>query len=133
MPAMNWGLWRMREYRLYCLDGADKFTKVYEIDAVNDAEALVKARRAKPPYQVRTVGTWTQGFRARPSLRQLIAHLLRAALLSLQPRDVGLALVDDFLDYLDHARIVREADDLTKLLNAATHPGDRTIMHPAAK
>ncbi len=41
----------MRDYRLYCLDGADKFTKVYEIDAVNDAEALVKARELSLPIK----------------------------------------------------------------------------------
>ncbi len=79
------------------------------------------------------MGTRTQGRRARPSLGQLIAHLLRAVTLGLQLRDVGLALVDDFLDYLDHARIVREADNLSKLLKAATHPSDHGIVHPAAK
>jgi len=31
---------RMREYRLYCLDGVGKFTKVHEIEAESDEEAL---------------------------------------------------------------------------------------------
>ncbi len=37
----------MADYRLYCLDGHGHFTKVHEIDAENDADALRKARRMK--------------------------------------------------------------------------------------
>lgn len=37
----------MREYRLYCLDGAGHFMEVHQIDAVNDADALTKARIMK--------------------------------------------------------------------------------------
>lgn len=37
----------MTDYRLYCIDGAGHFTKVHEIDADNDADALRLARRMK--------------------------------------------------------------------------------------
>jgi len=39
----------MREYRLYCLDGVGKFTKVHEIEAESDEEALDAARAMKLP------------------------------------------------------------------------------------
>ena len=37
----------MPDYRLYCLDGAGKFTKVHEIAADDDAEAIEKASDKK--------------------------------------------------------------------------------------
>lgn len=37
----------MPDYRLYCLDGARKFTAVHQITAVNDADALQQARNLK--------------------------------------------------------------------------------------
>ena len=32
------------EYRLYCLDGAGRFTKAHEINADTDEDALIRAR-----------------------------------------------------------------------------------------
>lgn len=37
----------MKQYRLYCLNGANNFTTVHIIEAVDDAEALIKAREMK--------------------------------------------------------------------------------------
>lgn len=45
------GAARMADYRLYCLDGAGKITKSHEIDAKNDAEALILARQMKLPVK----------------------------------------------------------------------------------
>jgi hypothetical protein len=39
----------MPEYRLYCLDGNGSFTTVEKIKAVNDAEAIMRAKRMKKP------------------------------------------------------------------------------------
>lgn len=39
----------MPEYRLYCLDGNGSFSKVEEITAINDAEAIILAKRMKKP------------------------------------------------------------------------------------
>jgi len=39
----------MPEYRLYCLDGAGKIEKAEEITAMNDAEAIILAKRMKKP------------------------------------------------------------------------------------
>ena len=39
----------MAEYRLYCLNDAGRFTRVHEIKANNDAEALARARAMKLP------------------------------------------------------------------------------------
>jgi hypothetical protein len=41
----------MPEYRLYCLDGADKFTKSHEIEAESDAAAIETARNMKLPVK----------------------------------------------------------------------------------
>lgn len=37
----------MGDYRLYCLDGDGRFTMSHEFEAVDDAEALAKARHMK--------------------------------------------------------------------------------------
>ncbi|MGZ2411980.1 hypothetical protein ACUXST_001401 [Sphingomonas sp. F9_3S_D5_B_2] len=37
----------MAQYRIYCLDGVGKITRSHEIDAKNDDEAIVFARRMK--------------------------------------------------------------------------------------
>ena len=37
----------MPEYRLYCLNEQDRFTKSHEINASDDADALEKARAMK--------------------------------------------------------------------------------------
>ena len=39
----------MSEYRLYCLDDKGRFTKVHEIEASDDEDALAKARAMKLP------------------------------------------------------------------------------------
>ena len=39
----------MADYRLYCLQGNGKFTAVHEIEADDDADALLKARAMKLP------------------------------------------------------------------------------------
>lgn len=41
----------MGDYRLYCLDGAGKFTKSHEIRADSDKEALAAARAMKLPVK----------------------------------------------------------------------------------
>jgi hypothetical protein len=41
----------MPEYRLYCLDGAGKFTNAHEITATDDADALARARELKLPVK----------------------------------------------------------------------------------
>jgi len=41
----------MPEYRLYCLDGAGKFTKAHEISAADDADALARANDMKLPVK----------------------------------------------------------------------------------
>ena len=41
----------MPEYRLYCLDGADHFTKSHEIEAADDAAALSRAKEMKLPVK----------------------------------------------------------------------------------
>ena len=41
----------MPDYRLYCLDVASNFTKVHEIDAATDADALRNAREMKLPVK----------------------------------------------------------------------------------
>jgi len=41
----------MPEYRLYCLDGAGKFTKAHEISAADDEDALARAKAMKLPVK----------------------------------------------------------------------------------
>lgn len=41
----------MREYRLYCLAGDGRFTKMHEIASTGDAEALMIAQRMKLPVK----------------------------------------------------------------------------------
>jgi hypothetical protein len=41
----------MPEYRLYCLDGAGKFTRAHLIAASGDEEAMSKARAMKLPVK----------------------------------------------------------------------------------
>jgi hypothetical protein len=41
----------MAEYRLYCLDEADRFTKAHEINASSDEEAIEQARALKLPVE----------------------------------------------------------------------------------
>ena len=35
----------MKNYRLYCFDGADKITSAYVVTATNDAEAVLAAKK----------------------------------------------------------------------------------------
>ena len=37
----------MGDYRLFCIDGSGRFTMSHEFEAVDDAEALVRARAMK--------------------------------------------------------------------------------------
>lgn len=39
----------MPEYRLYCLNDRDKFTKSHEFEASDDGDALTRARAMKLP------------------------------------------------------------------------------------
>jgi hypothetical protein len=41
----------MQQYRLYCLDGAGKFTKTHEITAASDEDALSQARKLEPNFR----------------------------------------------------------------------------------
>ena len=41
----------MPDYRLYCLDGAGKITKVHEIPAATDEQALAIAKDLKLPTE----------------------------------------------------------------------------------
>jgi hypothetical protein len=58
---------------------------------------------------------------------------LRTCLFSLELFDVGLAVIDHFLDHIDHSLVVSEADDLAKLLNSALHVSDQFIVHREAQ
>jgi hypothetical protein len=41
----------MPEYRLYCLDGANKITRAEEINAKSDEDAIMIARSRKMPVK----------------------------------------------------------------------------------
>jgi hypothetical protein len=41
----------MPEYRLYCLDGANKITRAHEINAKSDEDAIMIARSKKMPVK----------------------------------------------------------------------------------
>ena len=41
----------MPEYRIYCLDGANRITRAEQIVATNDEQAIEAARSMKPPVK----------------------------------------------------------------------------------
>ena len=41
----------MPEYRLYCVDGAGRFTRAHEIEAPTDEDAISQAAALKLPVQ----------------------------------------------------------------------------------
>jgi hypothetical protein len=41
----------MPEYRLYCLDGANRITRAEQIVATNDEQAIAAARSMTPPVK----------------------------------------------------------------------------------
>jgi hypothetical protein len=52
--------------------------------------------------------------------------------LSLKPRNIGFAGVDDLLDHLNHPRIMREGHDLPQLIDPSAHVGNQLFHARAA-